>query len=318
MFVECRSFSDLSNRSAVSEELPWNTTVNVVNTNNKVYTEAKNVSLTDVVNGTFDAGYNNLNETAILSTGGNTTFNCDEVPEQFVYNEMQEKKLSLIFENDQQGASEEFNKTPTNIEVQEPVAVAETIKSPVLPETTSKIEETAAKQPEVIAEVQEARAPKEEPSMPEMSSLEAPTQTSESTTQEVEISSKSEFQESIKSVNEEAETPTKLAEPEIVYRNIDEIHCHDDKPEPMDFETSPDAPSTPDSDNLHASEDSSVTSAGKFILPAVPKLNENYFVDKMLNQFDVEFKMPSAPVLKQPNDNYSHEEFKTCGSSCKI
>lgn len=310
MFVECRSFSDLSNRSAAVEELPLNATVNIGTEN----------TLTEVANGTFDAGDQRLNETEILSTESNITFNCNEVSEQFIENETQEEgKYSVVLENNQHDENEELDKTPTNVEVQAPLTVPEAIKSPENSEAVAKLDETAAQQLEVVAETQETPTPGLEISNSEATVLsisseapaetletptqevETPTQEVETPTEEVETPTESELQESIKSMDSVQESNNSIQEPEVVYRNIDEIHS---------------------SDNSHASQTSAEESAEatpvKFKSPETPKLNENVFVEKMQNQFDVEFKMPSAPVFKQPHDGYSHEEFKACASSCKI
>lgn len=59
------------------------------------------------------------------------------------------------------------------------------------------------------------------------------------------------------------------------------------------------------------------TTVEDFKMPVFSR-NENVFTDKIQSRFDVQFKAPAAPVFKQQNFGINDEEFKSCGSSCKI
>lgn len=268
MFVECRSFGDLSNRSAIVEQTPVNSTV-------VVESETKNEELPEVANGTFNADNLNLNETEILPTDNNITFECNKISTKPEENET----FSVELEKDQQ---DDFDKTPTNIEVQEAVEGSSPQEAVKLSVVATKHEETSS-EPEVVSEIPEEKCVD--------TKVDVTPQILEPSTQDETTPTKDSNEDTNK-------TELEVQEPEITYRNIDE---------PMDYETSPDN-SSKDQESLDTPNQS--------IEP--PSTTNNVFVDKIENTFDVEFKMPSAPVFKQPYDNYSNEEFKACASSCKI
>lgn len=259
MFVECRSFSDLSNHSAALEVNPVNTTVIVEpKTGNNASAEAANESI--------NASAPNLNQTEILASDNNVTFECNE-------------QLSV------EPRQEELDTTPTNPVIEEPVTVAEAIKPSECPEPAVGIE----------SEI--------------LSSNEVPASEINGSLTKLEVS------EPVAKGEDIVDEPTN-SEPEIVYRNIDERHTY----EKEDFVTSPDAP-TPTKLNgsvsLSESTESSIQALDRPQPSKTRKRSDNVFVDKLEGQLDVQFKLPSAPVFKQPLDGYSNEEFSACGSSCK-
>lgn len=142
MFVECRSFGDLSNRSAIVEQTPVNSTV-------VVESETKNEELPEVANGTFNADNLNLNETEILPTDNNITFECNKISTKPEENET----FSVELEKDQQ---DDFDKTPTNIEVQETVEGSSPQEAVKLSVEATKHEETSS-EPEVVSEIPEEK-----------------------------------------------------------------------------------------------------------------------------------------------------------------
>lgn len=84
------------------------------------------------------------------------------------------------------------------------------------------------------------------------------------------------------------------------------------------FPSSSEAREVPSSSEVPQSSFEHSFEASKSASPAVAQFQPPaVFVEKMESRLDVQFKVPAAPVFKQPDLGLKDEDFGTCGSSCK-
>lgn len=334
-FVECQSFNDLSHKIAsanttiVSESAPLNDS----GLNKTVSEEAenKNATFTNQANVT-----QNLGET--FSGGANETFNAiaESIGEK---HDSQDRFTSFTVTAPSQ--ADEERKVSTDEEV--PKAAMSEVPEPVAAQKAEFIVDNISSQPEKPFETEDATV-----FPPAEQDLEQQVHPFED--EDVEMADAEQYfgdtaadagefikqeklclleQEAIALPQEEvAVTPEQeavFALPEIVAEDVEA---------PMEISyRNIDEGSRSLSSSMVNSTTNVVSSPVSSLPPAnevVPKTEEfkapmsvkadNVFVDKMESSFDVQFKTPFVPVFKPQNSSgdFGDDEFKTCGSSCKL